>query len=111
MRTLPTLAASALLTFTVITAAHAQQPGTSPDPHHPPGSSAAPTTPAPSTKGAMPMEMCMRMMSDMGMPSMSGAAADPNDKAAMLQMRAEMMKAMADVMLKHAQRMQGMPGR
>jgi len=34
---------------------------------------------------------------------------DPRMMAQMMEMRADMMKAMADVMLKHAKRMQGMP--
>jgi hypothetical protein len=40
-----------------------------------------------------------------------GPAADSKQTAAMLQYRAEMMKAMADVMLRHAERLQGMPGK
>jgi cytochrome c556 len=49
------------------------------------------------------------MMADTkGMPMMGGAApADPKEKAAMLQMRGEMMKAMGDIMMKHGKMMQG----
>jgi len=48
------------------------------------------------------------MGESMAMPMMGGAgSADPKEKAEMLQMRGEMMKAMGDIMLKHAQRMQG----
>jgi hypothetical protein len=62
----------------------------------------------------MPMiDMCRQMMGDMmRMPMMGGAApADPKEKADMLEMRGEMMKAMRDVMMKHARRMQGMNGK
>ena len=56
------------------------------------------------------MEMCRQMMADMmGMPMMGGGApADPKEKAEMLQMRGEMMKAMGEIMMKHAKRMHGM---
>jgi len=55
--------------------------------------------------------MCRQMMGDMmAMPMMGGAApADPKEKADMLQMRGEMMKAMGEVMMKHAHRMHGAP--
>jgi len=61
---------------------------------------------------AQHMEMCRQMMGQsgmmgggmMGMPMMMGG--DPKQQAEMLSMRAEMMKAMADVMLKYAQRAQ-----
>jgi hypothetical protein len=46
----------------------------------------------------------------MGMPMMGGAGAmDPKMMGKMLEMRADMMKAMADVMMKHARRMQQPP--
>jgi hypothetical protein len=63
--------------------------------------------------GAMPMpDMCRQMMGDsMGMPGMSGGPADPKHHAQMLEMRGEMMKAMGDVMMKHAHRMRGMEAR
>ena len=52
------------------------------------------------------MDMCRQMMGD-GM--MGGTpSTDPKERAAMLEMRGEMMKAMGDVMAKHARRMQGM---
>jgi hypothetical protein len=59
--------------------------------------------------GAMPMmDMCRQMMGDaMGMPSMGGGSADPNQSADMLEMRGEMMKAIGDIMMKHARRMNG----
>jgi hypothetical protein len=40
----------------------------------------------------------------MGM-GMSGAAMDPKTMSQMMEMRGEMMKAMGDIMMKHAQRM------
>ena len=59
--------------------------------------------------GAMPMDMCTSMMGEgMGMPAMRGGAPmDPKERAAMMEMRGEMMKAMGDVMMKHARRMGG----
>jgi hypothetical protein len=106
---------SALLATLVVTPVHAQQPATPNDPHHPAppaGTQATPTpAPTPGTPGAaMPMMgMCHQMMSDMmSMPMMGGsAAAGPKERADMLQMRGEMMKAMGDIMMKHARRMQG----
>jgi hypothetical protein len=105
----------ALLATLVAVPAYAQQPGTANDPHHPAASASAPAAPevppAPDSKGSgMPMmDMCRQMMGDaVGMPMAStGAAADPKEKADMLQMRGEMMKAMGDIMMKHARRMQG----
>ncbi len=47
-------------------------------------------------------------MGMMGMPMMG---ADPKTMGEMLEMRAEMMKAVADVMLKHAQRLQQQPAK
>ena len=64
------------------------------------------------------MEMCRAMMSGhsmMGHSMMSGGMTgggqpmDPNATAQMMEMRGEMMKAMGDIMLKHAKRMQGTP--
>ena len=53
------------------------------------------------------------MMGQMsGMPMMGDAApADPKERAAMLEMRGEMMKSMGDIMTEHARRMQGMKGK
>ena len=112
MKRLSAAVAGALLTMLIMAPAQAQQPAAPSDPHHP---AAAPATPAPSATpgskgGDMPMmDMCRQMMGEsMAMPMMSGAGpADPKEKAEMLQMRGEMMKAMGDIMLKHAQRMQG----
>jgi hypothetical protein len=115
MKTVGTFVASALFALLVVTPVQAQQPGTS-DPHHPAppaGSSAAPApAPTPGTAGGgMPMmDMCRQMMTDMmmGMPMTGGGGPmDPKERAAMLQMRGEMMKAMGEIMMKHARRMQG----
>jgi len=108
----------ALLAMLVAASAYAQQPGTPNDPHHPSTAAAAPA-PAPSSMpgpkdGDMPMmHMCRQMMGDMmAMPMMGGTTpADPKERADMLQMRGEMMKAMGDIMMKHARRMQGPGGK
>lgn len=107
--------ASALLAVVAVTPVAAQAPEASHDQHHPGAQTeAAPppaSAPAPRMKGgAMPMMgMCGPMMGDMmGMPMMDGAApADPKERAEALEMRGEMMKAMGDIMMKHARRMQG----
>jgi hypothetical protein len=111
-------AASAVFAMLVVSPVYAQQPGASQGQHHPESQAATSTTlPAatPDMKaGGMPMmDMCRQMMGDMmRMQMMSGAApADPKEKADMLEMRGEMMKAMGDVMMKHARRMQGMKGK
>ena len=109
----------ALLAMLIATSVSAQQPGSATDPHHPATPSATTATPAPtptqgSKGGDMPMmDMCRQMMGDMmAMPMMGGAApTDPKEKADMLQMRGEMMKAMGDIMMKHARRMQGPTGK
>jgi hypothetical protein len=108
------LVTGALLAMLFVSPINAQQPGTASDPHHPAASATAPAAPeiapAPASKdGGMPMmDVCRQMMGDgMGMPMMgTAAAADPKEKAQTLQMRGEMMKAMGDVMMKHARRMQ-----
>ena len=53
------------------------------------------------------MEMCREMRSG----GMTGGEqpVDPNVTVQMMEMRGEMMKAMGDIMLKHAKRMQGKP--
>jgi hypothetical protein len=57
------------------------------------------------------MEMCREMMgghSAMGPGMMGGGqSTDPKMMAEMMEMRGEMMKAMGDIMLKHAKKMQG----
>jgi hypothetical protein len=113
MKRLGSVLAIALLALVFAVPAGAQSAGTPNDPHHPVPPAASPATP-PATPGAkdvgMPMmDMCRQMMGDtMGMPAMTGGLADPKERAAMLEMRGEMMKAMGDVMMKHARRMHGM---
>jgi hypothetical protein len=119
MKTSGAVVASALLAVVAVTPVYAQQPGASNDPHHPAPPAGAPATPPPASAegmkgGGMPMmDMCRQMMGDtMGMPMMGGAApADPKERAHMLEMRGEMMKAMGDVMMRHARRMQGTTGK
>lgn len=119
MKAFATLIASALFAASIVTPVSAQQPGTAPDPHHPaPAAGAAPAPPSasgPAMKGeGMPMmDMCRQMMGGgMAMPMMGGPApADPKAQAEMLEMRGEMMKAMGDVMMRHARRMQGTTGK
>jgi hypothetical protein len=98
-----------LLVLLIASPASAQPPGPANDSHHP-GTSTGPSTP-PSKGADMPMmDMCRQMMmGDMMGASMMGAQvpADPKDRADMLQMRGEMMKAMGDIMMKHARRMHG----
>jgi hypothetical protein len=114
MNSFTKLAASALLIVLSAGAGYAQQPSTPQDPHHadpPKGGSSPPQ--ATVSSPTMPMDMCRQMMGDMmAMPIMGGATStDPKEKADMLQMRGEMMKAMGDIMVKHARRMQGVTGK
>ena len=111
------LAAAALFAVLTATPVDAQQHGTPAQPHHPEPKAGAPATPAPTPGpgmhgGGMPMmDMCRQMMGgSMDMSMMGGAPpANPKERAAMLEMRGEMMKTMGDVMMKHARRMHG-PG-
>jgi hypothetical protein len=107
---------TALLATLMTAPAGAQQAAPGNDPHHPAppaGTAPAPPAPAPGAPPAgMPMPMCHQMMADMAaMPMMRGGGADARERAEMLQMRGEMMKAMGDVMLKHARRMQAPAGK
>ena len=112
-------AAGTLLAMLAAAPVSAQQPGPANDPHHPATSGATEATPTPpstpgSKGGDMPMmDMCRQMMGHMiAMPMMGSAApSDPEERADMLQMHGEMMKAMGDIMMKHAQRMQGAPSK
>jgi hypothetical protein len=84
----------------------------------PPGASAPkPGTPHDhDTHHGQHMEMCRQMMGQGGMmgggmmgPGMMGGmmmGGDPKQQAEMMAMRAEMMKAMGDIMMKYAQRAQ-----
>ena len=105
---------SAVFAALAVAPVHAQQPEALRDLHHPEPPAAAPA-PTPGMKGAgMPMmDMCHQMMGDpMGMPMMGGTApADAKDRADMLHMRGEMLKAMGEVMMNHARRMQEGPGK
>jgi|SRR5262245_16251787 len=105
---------SAVFAALAVAPVHAQQSEGSRDLHHPesPAVSAAPT-PGMTGAGMPMMDMCRQMMGDpMGMPMMGGTApADTKDRADMLQMRGEMLKAMGEVMLKHARRMKEGPGK
>jgi hypothetical protein len=105
--------AGVLLAMLIAAPGDAQQPGTANDPQRgaPQGTAPAPPADSGSKAGDMAMmHMCRQMMMGdmMAMPMMGGhASADPKDNAEMLQMRGEMMKAMGDIMMKHARRMQG----
>lgn len=117
MKTFGAFVAGALVAMLVVSPVYAQQPDASHGQHHPESQAGTSTTlppPTPDMKaGGMPMmDMCRQMMGDMRMPMMGGAApADPKEKADMLEMRGEMMKAMGDIMMKRARRMQGMKGK
>ena len=97
---------------------YAQQPVAPSDPHHPAAQAApAPATP-PGPPSGMPMEMCRQMMMMGGnmmggmMGTPPGAHAQPMDPkmmGQMMEMHGEMMKAMGDIMMKHARKMQSMP--
>jgi hypothetical protein len=110
-----------LLVLATVTPAGAQQPVSPGDPHHPAGAQAPapgqqPPQPAPRAGGMPMMEMCREMMGGhamMGGPAMMGPGmmgggqpGDPRTMAQMMEMRGEMMKAMGDVMLKHAKKLQ-----
>ena len=120
MRPMKILVLSTALAFAFSAAvAVAQQPG------HSHGGGQQPSAPkADQGHGAhhaQHMDMCRQMMAQggmmgggmgpgmmgggmMGMPMMMGG--DPKQQAEMMAMRGEMMKAMGDIMLKYAQRMQ-----
>lgn len=114
MRIRGTLIAGALFAVLIATPVAAQQPAAQ-DAHHPPAEAGTPATPSAAVPGmradAMPvMDMCRQMMGGMaGMPMMGGAmAVDPKARAEMMQMHGEMMKAMGEIMMKHARHMPGM---
>jgi hypothetical protein len=122
MRHIKTLVAATAVAFTLTAiVAVAQQPA------HPQGGGQQPSAASPkSDQGhdalhAQHMEMCRQMMGQagmmgggmgpgmmgggmMGMPMMVGG--DPKQQADMMAMRGEVMKAMGDIMMKYAQRMQ-----
>lgn len=114
---LTAISAGWLLAMLVITPAQGQPSGTTNDPHHlattaPSAAPEAGATPNSSAGAPSMSPMCRQMMGDM-MGVAIGGAATPDSKgtAAMLEMRGEMMKAMGDIMMKHARRMRGMSSR
>ena len=115
MKTMGVFAATVLFAVLTATPIYAQQAAGPHDHAQPPdGTSAAPS---PGPRGGMmgaempAMAMCRDMMGGMaGMPMMEPSGPmDPKQRAAMLEMRGEMMKAMGEVMMKHAHRMHGAP--
>jgi hypothetical protein len=109
-----------ILVSVAATAVYAQQPTAPSDPHHeqvpatPPSGATSGPRPGGPAGGMMPMEMCSQMMMGgmMGgmMPMGAGSRSmDPKMMAQMMEMRGEMMKAMGDIMMKHAKKMQTMP--
>ena len=108
MKRLGTLLATAVFALLVAVPGFAQEPATPRDQPHP-GTPPAGSMPT----GAMPaMDMCRHMMGDsMAMPAMGDGNTAPKQMAHMLEMRGEMMKAMGDIMMKHARRMKEMEGR
>jgi hypothetical protein len=99
--------ATALFSLVFAMPAYAQHGGVSTDAHQPSASAETAVAPAPSagSRDATPpmMDMCRQMMARMH----PDASTDPKQNAEMLQKHGEMMKAMGDMMMKHAQ---GMPG-
>jgi hypothetical protein len=101
------------VSFMTVAFAVAQQSASQHGGMQPPGASAPkPETPR-DHDGHHPqhMEMCRQMMGQGGMmgPGMMGGmmmSGDPKQQAEMMAMRGEMMKAMGDIMLKYAQRVQ-----
>ena len=124
-----------MLVLATAATVHAQQPASPADTHHPQGQAQAPVppagqqTPQPGAHmgGMMPMmQMCREMMGGHSMPGhgmgqgmmgggmmgggmMGGRAGDSKTMAQMMEMRGEMMKAMGEVMLKHAKKLQETP--
>jgi hypothetical protein len=103
------------IVFLATSSALAQQPAAPADQHHPAGAAQAPAPMPPASRSGPPMpmmDMCSQMMGggmmSGSMPGMSGEQRqmDPRMMAGMMEMRGEMMKAMGDIMIKHAQKMQ-----
>jgi hypothetical protein len=119
MKTFGAFVAIAVFAVVAVSPVYAQQPDASHGQHHPESPAGTSTTPPPAptpdmkAAGTPMMDMCRQMMGDMmRMPMVGGPApAGPKEKADMLEMRGEMMKAMGDIMMKHARRMQGMKGK
>jgi len=116
MELLKCFATGTLLAMLVTAPAYAQPPGAANEPRQPATAVTSPAAATPAPTGGdmrMMMDMCRQMMTgDMMATPMGGpASADPKEKAEMLEMRGEMMKAMGDIMMKHARHMQGMTGK
>ena len=120
MKRLMTVSILALV-VSAAAAAHAQAPAT-PGPRHQHEGGAPPAAPGPGHGGMMPMEMCRQMMGGghmMGGHMMGGGgpmagmhgmhATDPKTMSEMMEFRGEMMKAMGEVMIKHARRLGASP--
>ena len=112
--TLRAISTGALLAVLVNTPVQGQPSVTPTDAHHPVGAASPSVAPeagaAPNSRAnAPPMSpMCRHMMGDMGMAMGDAGSPDSKDPAAMLEMRGEMLKAMSDIMMKHARGMRGM---
>jgi len=102
----------------VLAAQQSGQPSAAPPGRPAPAGASAPTDAA-SPMSPQMMQMCRQMMGATGetgmirhgmggpgmMPGMMPMTGDPKRDAEMLEMHGEMMKAMGDIMMKHAQRM------
>jgi hypothetical protein len=109
MKTPGTFVAITLFAVLMAMPVYGQQPEGTHD-HAQPPAGTAPEPPAGPKGPQMPMmDMCRDMMGGMPGMAMTGPSGrmGPREHAAMLEMRGDMMKAMGDVMLKHARRMQG----
>jgi hypothetical protein len=107
-----------VLGMAVAMPAFAQQPAAPGTPAQPAPQMSAPRGPhaGPPAGGMMPMmDMCQQMMAGgmmSGPHAMAGGmmggpqSTDPKMMAHMMEMRGEMMKAMGEIMMKHAQKMQ-----
>jgi hypothetical protein len=108
MKSMGPLVVTMLFAVLAATPVHAQSPAGPHDHAQPPAAMPG------AARGPVPMmDMCRHMMAGMpGMGAMAhGASMDSKERAAMLEMRGEMMKAMGDVMMKHAQRMREAPAK
>jgi len=118
MRQIKTLLVATGIALTLsVPSVLAQQPQHQHDDKQPPASATKPGMPGPGMDSHMQhhMDMCRQMMGQggmmgggMGSGMMDGMmmSGDPKQRAEMMAMRGEMMKAMGDIMLKYAQRMQ-----
>lgn len=110
-----------LVLLSTVATAYGQQPA-------PPADAPRPPAHMPPGGGMPMMEMCREMMAGQGMMGggmgpgmmggrgmmdgmgmMGGMAADPRMMGHMMEMRGEIMKAVGEIMIKHAQKMQALP--